>query len=76
MVLVSSEKVLREILTSRRNNGFHFSPKGKNGVQHAICAPGVKQNDEILLNIYQNSYHHCISPMFENSYAIWKPASV
>ena len=42
MVLVSSEKVFREIITWRHNNGSNFSPKGKNGVQNAICAPGVK----------------------------------
>ena len=28
--------------TSRRKIGQDFSPKGKNGVQNAICDPGVK----------------------------------
>ena len=42
MVFVSSAKVFREIITWRRNNSFNFSPKGKNGVENAICAPGVK----------------------------------
>ena len=42
MVLISGVKVCVQIITWRRNNGFHFSPKGKNGVQNAICAPGVK----------------------------------
>ena len=41
MVLISGEKVVTEIITWRRNNDFHFSPKGKNGVQNAICPPGV-----------------------------------
>ena len=42
MVLISGEKVFVQIITWHRNNGLHFSPKGKNGVQNAICAPGVK----------------------------------
>ena len=41
MVLISGEKLVTEIITWRRNNDFHFSPKGKNGVQNAICPPGV-----------------------------------
>ena len=40
--LITGEKVLTEIITKRRDNDFHFRPKGKNGVQNAICAPGVK----------------------------------
>ena len=47
MVLISGEKVFTKIITWRRNNGFHFSPKGKNGVQNAICAPGVKDTSII-----------------------------
>ena len=30
MDLTTGEKVFTEIITCRRNNGFHFSPKGKN----------------------------------------------
>ena len=36
MVLVLDEKVLREIITRRRNNRSHFGPKGKNGVQNVV----------------------------------------
>jgi len=42
VVLISGKKLLKEIITCRRDNCLHFSPKGKNGVQNAICAPGVK----------------------------------
>ena len=51
MVLISGKKVLTEIITCRRDNGFHFSPKGKNGLQNAICAPGVK----LLTNLFSYS---------------------
>ena len=47
MVLISGEKVRVQIITWRRDNGFHFSPKGKNDVQNAICAPGVNLSSEI-----------------------------
>ena len=36
MVLISGEKVVTEIITWRRNNDFHFSPKRKNGVQNGV----------------------------------------
>ena len=47
MVVISSEKVFTEIIAWRRDNGFHFSPKGKNGAQNAICAPGIKIQSRI-----------------------------
>ena len=49
MVLFSSAKVLRETITWPCTNGFHFSPKGKNGVQNAICAPGVNLTEYTVL---------------------------
>ena len=39
--LISGEKVLTEIITRRRNDDFHFSPKGENGVQNVIGPWGV-----------------------------------
>ena len=42
MFLISSAKVCIEVIAGRHNNGFHFSPKGKNGVQNAIGPWGVK----------------------------------
>ena len=42
MVVILGEKVFTDIITCRRDNGFHFSPKGKNGVQNAIGPWGVK----------------------------------
>ena len=41
MFLISSAKVCIEVIAGRRNNGLHFSPKGKNGVQNAIGPSGV-----------------------------------
>ena len=35
---------LLEVIAGRRHNGFHFSPKGKNGVQNAIGPSGVNFN--------------------------------
>ena len=42
MVLISVDEVFTETINWRRNNDFHFSPKGENGVQNAICDPGVE----------------------------------
>ena len=42
MVLISGDKIFTKVITWRRNNDFHFSPKGKNGAQNAICPSGVK----------------------------------
>ena len=42
MFLISSAKVCIEVIAGRRNNGFHFSPEGENGVQNAIGPSGVK----------------------------------
>ena len=42
MVLISGEIVFTKVIMWRRNNDFHFSPKGKNGAQNAICPSGVK----------------------------------
>ena len=54
MVLVSSARVFREIIIWRRNNNFHFSLKGKNGVQNAICAPGVKYGPYYMVEDFVN----------------------
>jgi len=43
MVFILGVKSFEEIITWCCDNGFHFSPKGKNGAQNAICAPGVKK---------------------------------
>ena len=43
LVLISGEIVFTKVITWRRNNDFHFSPKGKNGAQNAICPSGVKK---------------------------------
>ena len=42
MVLISGEKVFTKVITWRRDKDFHFSPKGENGAQNAICPSGVK----------------------------------
>ena len=55
MVLISGE-----IITWRRNNDLHFSPKGKNGAQNAICPSGVKitimsaqkSSDDAIITLY------------------------
>ena len=47
MVSISGEKVCTGVITWRRYSDFHFSPKGKNGVQNAICHPGVKLSSDI-----------------------------
>ena len=40
--------------TCRRKNGYDFLRKGKNGVQNAICPPGVKGAPLHLVDIAQN----------------------
>ena len=52
MFLISSAKVCIEVIAGRRNNGLHFSPKGKNGVQNAIGPSGVNFHDK---NIFQKN---------------------
>ena len=42
MCLISTARVCIEVIAGRRNNGFHFSSKGKNGVPNAIGPSGVK----------------------------------
>ena len=44
MDLTLGEKLFTEIITWRHNNGFHFSPKGKNVCSTDNCAWGVKVN--------------------------------
>ena len=55
MDLTLEEKLFMEIITWRHNNGFHFSPKGKNVCSTDNCPWGVK----IFYNL------HCIC------FAIW-----
>ena len=43
MVVILGEKVFTEIITWRRDNGFHFSPKGKNVPRGDNCHSGVKK---------------------------------
>ena len=47
MVLISGENVFTEVITWRRNDDFHFSPKEKNGVQNAFCHPGVNVTNDL-----------------------------
>ena len=42
MDLTLGEELFTEIITWRHNNGFHFSPKGKNVCSTDNCAWGVK----------------------------------
>ena len=63
MVLIPVEKVFTEIITWRRNNDFHFSPKGKNVHWMDNCAWGVKLISMTLSK--SMTHHHLIFSRFE-----------
>ena len=52
MAFISGEKVFTKIITWGRNNGFHFSPKGKNVHWTDNCARGVKALSVWLTILY------------------------
>ena len=53
-------KVFKKVITWRRENGFNFGPKGKNGVCIAICranfAPGVKTKSSAECKLFNNCH--------------------
>ena len=57
VVILGENEIITEMITWRRNDDFHFSLKVKNGVQNAICAPGVS----FELSFWTSSLSVCTS---------------
>ena len=53
--MISGKKVFTEVIKWRRNKGFHFSPKGKNGIWNAVDPLGVKPEIAVRNNEWQCS---------------------